>query len=56
MTRIRLQLALALLAGLVLVGLGLARGVFFGANLMELSGNVAPDAPNYSAATDAAFG
>ena len=55
MTRIRLRLALALLAGLVLVGFGLV-GVFFGANFMELSGNVAPDAPNYSAATDAGFG
>ena len=52
---IRLRLALALLAGLVLVGFGLV-GVFFGASFMELSGYVAPDAPNYSAATDAAFG
>jgi hypothetical protein len=41
MERKLLQIALAL-AGLVLVGFGLA-GVFFGANFMDLTGNVAMD-------------
>ena len=41
MVRKLLQIAFAL-AGLVLVGFGLA-GVFFGANFMDLSGNVVMD-------------
>jgi hypothetical protein len=41
MERKLLQIALAL-AGLVLVGFGLA-GVFFGANFMDLTGNVTMD-------------
>jgi hypothetical protein len=41
MERKLLRIALAL-AGLVLVGFGLA-GVFFGANFMDLTGNVAMD-------------